>query len=303
MKKKKASGAEQICNNCGHKDTGNYCSSCGQSFTEVSKPLRELLLDFLGAFNLDSSLFRTIGPFLFKPGFLTGEYLAGRRRRYMSPIRLYLVLSLVFFFMAREARENSTGQSDENKYSLGTDSTAVTIIGDSALLEYLNSDSLYYSAVSPGDSLDIDEYEKYERIRQSSLKVVNNKQLFFDDLFKYLSYSLFILMPVFALLLKLLYIRRKSFYVEHLLFSLNMHSFTLLVLSVFLFVRILLTDNDRWAFLVVLAIPVYFTAGMMRFYKQGFLKILLKEFILALTYTILLVFSLGGVAVLAFYLF
>ena len=220
----------------------------------------------------------------------------------MSPVRLYLILSLVFFFLAREVSKDSSGQSDIINYKLGSDTSAVLITGDSALLEYLASDSLYYGAVSPADSLDSIDYRRKERIRQSALKAVNNKQLFFNDMFKYLSYILFILMPVFALLLKLLYIRRKRYYVEHLLFSVNMHSFALFVLSILLTLKLLIKGGDSLAVLVVLVIPVYFTAGMMRFYKQGFFKILLKEIILALAYSILVSISFGAAFILAFIL-
>jgi len=49
--------------------------------------------------HLDSRLWRTMQPLLFKPGFLTNEYLAGRRARFIPPFRLYLALSIIFFLV------------------------------------------------------------------------------------------------------------------------------------------------------------------------------------------------------------
>ncbi|HEX7180212.1 MAG TPA: DUF3667 domain-containing protein [Thermoanaerobaculia bacterium] len=76
------------CLNCGEKLLGNFCSQCGQEAADLHRPLRELTSDFLdNVLNLDTRLLRTI-PLLFRPGRLTREYRAGRRARYVRPLRL-----------------------------------------------------------------------------------------------------------------------------------------------------------------------------------------------------------------------
>lgn len=78
--------------------TGNFCANCGQRNTtrlvSVHRMAAEALED---QFSLNSALPRTLIGLLFRPGFLTREYLAGRITRYIPPFRLYLVASLVFF--------------------------------------------------------------------------------------------------------------------------------------------------------------------------------------------------------------
>src|SRR5690606_24846872 len=63
--------------------------------------LRELVFDFIGdLFNYDSRFFRTMHPLLLKPGWVTTEYLRGRRQKYLPPVRMYIFASLLFFFVA-----------------------------------------------------------------------------------------------------------------------------------------------------------------------------------------------------------
>ena len=88
------------CKNCGADITGRYCPACGQH-ADVSIPsLHKLFVEALGdLYNFDSRLWRSLGLLLFRPGRLTREYLEGRRARYVPPFRLYVVLSLTFFFL------------------------------------------------------------------------------------------------------------------------------------------------------------------------------------------------------------
>ena len=86
------------CLNCGTELAGKWCSQCGQRAAEPRPTVHELLheaLDELGHF--DSKFLRTAKLLLFKPGALTGEFLHGKRVHYVSPIRLYLICSLLFF--------------------------------------------------------------------------------------------------------------------------------------------------------------------------------------------------------------
>lgn len=79
---------------------GAYCAACGQRAAPFQRPLhhlgREVVEDYFG---FDGKLWRTIGPLLTRPGFLTREYLDGRRNRYVRPVRLYLTASLTLFFL------------------------------------------------------------------------------------------------------------------------------------------------------------------------------------------------------------
>jgi len=290
----------RACLNCGHMDTGKFCSNCGQSFAGVDKPMRDVLHDLLEIFNLDRSIVQTIVPFLFKPGFLSSEYIAGRRKKYLSPVKFYLFMSIVFFFLARDASKISNENLGVMSYTLGPDSNQTVIRDDSTIIEILSSDSLYYSMASPVDSTDETALAESEKFRQNALDVLTHKQLLLDNFFRYLSYSLFLLMPIFALLLQLLYIRRNRYYIEHIVFTINMHSFALFILSLMLLIGLFIKGDDNFLGLLLLLIPVYFTIGMKRFYKQNIFKTLLKEFILGFIYTLLLIGFMIGSAILAY---
>lgn len=94
-------GNSPSCLNCGTQLSGQYCGQCGQRADTRFISLFELLRDAFGdMFELDSRLWRTLTPLLFKPGLLTRDYLEGKRARYMPPFRMYLVLSLIFFAVA-----------------------------------------------------------------------------------------------------------------------------------------------------------------------------------------------------------
>jgi hypothetical protein len=91
-----------VCRNCGAVTEGAYCANCGQETGLALPTVRALLREAAGRYvALDGRLWRTMSAPLFRPGFLTVEYFAGRRRRYIRPARLFLVLSIALFALLR----------------------------------------------------------------------------------------------------------------------------------------------------------------------------------------------------------
>src|SRR5213080_999333 len=87
------------CENCGAELKGHWCAKCGQPAIEYRRSFRHVLVDLLNEFlNWDSKFFATIGLLILKPWRLTNEFLAGKRVRYVNPLRLYLLASILFFF-------------------------------------------------------------------------------------------------------------------------------------------------------------------------------------------------------------
>jgi len=87
------------CENCGTPLTGHWCAKCGQPAIDYRRSFRYIVVDLLDEFlNWDSKFFRTLGLLLVRPWKLTNEFLAGRRVRYVHPLRLYLLASILFFF-------------------------------------------------------------------------------------------------------------------------------------------------------------------------------------------------------------
>jgi Protein of unknown function (DUF3667)/Domain of unknown function (DUF4286) len=88
------------CLNCGEVLSGQYCSYCGQRARVRIISLWELLRDLVGdILDVDSRIWRTLAPLVFRPGLLTVEYLRGRRAQSTPPFRMYVILSLIFFLV------------------------------------------------------------------------------------------------------------------------------------------------------------------------------------------------------------
>ena len=86
------------CYNCGATLAGNFCAACGQKGQPLDPDLGDLLHDLSHELlHFDGKIVRSIWTLLMKPGVLTRDYVAGRRVRWVSPIRLYLVFSVAYF--------------------------------------------------------------------------------------------------------------------------------------------------------------------------------------------------------------
>jgi hypothetical protein len=88
------------CENCGTKLEGPFCHKCGQHDFEFHRSFWHVFLEGLESFlHFDSKLFHTVATLLFQPGRLTAAFNAGKRASQMPPLRLYIFVSLVFFFL------------------------------------------------------------------------------------------------------------------------------------------------------------------------------------------------------------
>jgi hypothetical protein len=260
-----------ICPNCGQTEVGRFCPSCGQSNKDFNKPIKEIIGELAGSVNFDIRIVNTIRPFFFKPGFLSQEYFKGRRQRYVPPMRLYLFFSIVFFFLAQYAGIKSMNKEEFSQTK--SDST------NQFLSFNLNNTSLE-------DSLKLNETFDKEKIREDvindstasegikkailgGMNISDHKESFVATFMKKLSYVLFLLMPVFALILALILWRSRLLYVKHLIFSINFHSFVFGLSSLVIALSIILPDNISDYFLHLLwGIPIYLMVGISRFYNR-----------------------------------
>lgn len=89
------------CPNCGATLNGSFCAQCGQKVAPLNPSLRESLHELAPELlDVDGRLFRSVLLLLTRPGFLSREQFEGRRARYLSPIRLYLIFSVLYFGVA-----------------------------------------------------------------------------------------------------------------------------------------------------------------------------------------------------------
>lgn len=97
---------ETTCGNCGAELNGAFCHACGQKATGPEVSLHDFFHEAFHEFaHVDGKIVQTLRLLLTKPGLLTKEFLSGRRARYISPLRVYLVCSVLFFALAALAPE------------------------------------------------------------------------------------------------------------------------------------------------------------------------------------------------------
>ncbi|MFO0573898.1 MAG: DUF3667 domain-containing protein [Polyangia bacterium] len=271
------------CLNCDEPSPGAYCASCGQRNADYRVSLRELLGDALdGLFQLDSRITRTFVPFLFRPGFLTREYCAGRRTRYTSPLRVYLLLSVVYFFTLPLLRLDSAIQLG------GGDKPGGVKVARRIEVRTLDVDR------PPEVHSGVDWLDRHIGSQLMLLKKLppdEAKRRFVDSFLSQASKVLFVLLPLFAVLLKILYLRSRRFYIEHLTFALHVHAF-----GFFLLLLCLIPQVRAHAGLVVLVFFAHLSAALRAVYGQGWVRTLFKSGVLLFLYSIVL---LAGVAVTA----
>jgi hypothetical protein len=98
------------CENCGAPLTGEFCGQCGQHAIDYRRSILRVLMDAADSFlNWDTKFLQTLKLLLLRPWQLTNDFNAGRRARYVHPLRLYLIASVIFFLLARGINWDSPG--------------------------------------------------------------------------------------------------------------------------------------------------------------------------------------------------
>jgi hypothetical protein len=242
------SPASGHCRNCGAPAPGIYCPECGQE-TRIALPtLREFMREAAGRLvAFDGRLWRTLFALAFRPGTLTLAYLAGRRRHYVRPARLFLAMSLVMFALIRfelggvqvpdsivihdpgdrkvqappAPKDATPGEDFRRGFREG--------FGDAPSLridEDLNVDVKGMGNTLVGAEL----RERLQRFNKLTQK--EKAEQLVDGALRYGSYAVFLLLPVFAGLQYLSYLGRMRrypgrprLYAEHLVYAAHLHTF------------------------------------------------------------------------------
>ena len=136
---------------------------------------------------------------------------------------------------------------------------------------------------------------------RQKLKFINNSTDFFRYMIGRISWIVFIMIPLFSLVLKLFYSRKKYYYVEHLIFSIHVHSFLFLLMALMVLLEGLLSE---WlAFLVTFIGLAYIFLALKNFYQDSLLLTIIKFILLSVGYLIVMVISIMTGVVLGFFLF
>jgi hypothetical protein len=268
------SNETSFCRNCSAELKGPFCTTCGQRQLDLDQPFREIAGEAMESFlSFDTRILRTLWPLVRRPGLLTVDFLAGRRVRYVHPFKLYFAFSVLLFL--------GLAMSGYSVIRIGESEEAVTGIRVELSDEEENDAS---SVASREPSFLDDVLTPIGDLAENDPDRLN--RLFTDRLAK----SIILLVPVFALLLLMLYRDRR--YVAHLVFSLHLHSFAFLALVVGLVIDLAVhapEESRPGNGLAVLVIAVYCFLALRRVYGQGRILTVLKMVCLFFGYLVALI--------------
>jgi hypothetical protein len=371
----------RACGNCGAPMHGPFCYACGQPEKGMIRHLASVMADVADTiFNVDSRIFRSIVPLYFRPGFLTNEYFAGRRTRYVTPFRLFFFLCVISFFAIQfsldfdhsldgllvdndssgiDKAQNAAEVDERLQAALGGIATARATVGDRAravakldradaaahrdAVERLAWIELRDKAVAAGkkpppdpsdnevgtlsfngtpwdpvaNPIAIDWLPAFANARLNAMARHAKDNISaarkhpaeaVARIFSVLPQTLFVLMPLFAILLKIAYIFKRRLYMEHLMVALHSHAFIFLSLLLLAIVHLLTgwsTDHAAWATPILLLLraivwtwlPIYLFLMAKRVYKQGWFMTTFKFCLVGFCYIMLLSFGLAGAIV------
>jgi hypothetical protein len=304
------------CANCGNGRSGAYCAECGQNDRIYQRALPPLVWDLLReTFELDSRLFSTLQHLLFKPGSLAVEFSLNRRASYVSPFRLYLFTSLLFFFLVSVTNDFDTVyeeesvaieredvvQSDNSEYLFQSVDEArheklqeildgpADSIGRNLLLGIAEQVAEQHAeSVAAGGAEAKERWQPDPILRYmigQLIDAVDDPRRLLGSLLDNLPVASFFMLPFFALLLSLLYRRNRRYFIENLVFATHLHSFAFIIFGITLF----LPEDSDFASLLILLLGVYHFAALKRYYQESFRRTTAKFVLQVLVYFVFLV--------------
>lgn len=276
------------CRNCNSVLSGEYCSQCGQREGRGDLGLADVAGEMFGEiFSFDSRLWRTLLSLVFRPGFLSSEFNIGHRARYVPPFRLYLIISFVLFLVLSLLANNTSVIRTGDTFTLTTSAVEETVPGQpastsSVTIESGTEDEAEFSPVvidgeEAGVRFDIslaDEdspawlQELDQKVEENARKYSEDPAEFVQLLAEYLPQMMFLLLPVFALLLRICYLFSPFHYLQHLVFSLHFYSFGYLLYLFRTVVSTWLYEDGIGNFLL-LVFALYLLRALMRTYGSG----------------------------------
>jgi hypothetical protein len=275
---------------------GPYCFDCGQHRHESARSISALFEDaWHVATHIDGRFWQTLYILLFKPGKLTKEYFAERRARYLPPVRLYLVLSVLFFAFGLATPH-------------GKSAAPVVAVPGAATHDAAPAKKKSRSVFDISDCNDVNSSIGWlqNTLRQSCLRNQQDGGASVEHAFiANIPKMMFLLVPMMALVMLLLYWWPRRYYVEHLVFFLHNHAaiFLLLLIQALLgwIAAWLAWKNFAvWVIAIISLYSVWYVYRAMRvFYGQGRLLTLAKLLVIGITYLIGFSFTLAATALLS----
>src|SRR5882724_5300904 len=334
------------CENCGAPMVGPFCAQCGQAAVDYRRSFRYVIVDVLDSFlNWDSKFFATIGWLIVRPWHLTNEFLAGRRVRYLHPLRLYLLASILFFFAvthwAKSIHLDPDKLSSQDRAEIATELKNDEDLPPAARAKIQKALKLESPPPEPGKTEEVVKEKPPSPAPQDKTEVPNKQdetkqgdfgplqlgpekpstpfetwieaqakekigehgskaQLFLMTVISNLPYMMLCCIPLFAFVLKILYIRRGVFYIDHLIYALHIHTFAYVGI---ILIGLITMGLNRTApgpvdgsiiGLLWFAFAVQIFLSFRRVYRQGWFFSIFKFFVGGFVYLFVLCIALAA---------
>jgi hypothetical protein len=310
------------CLNCGTPLTGKFCSACGQKDLPARQDLGDLVVNFISSFfSFESKFFKTFKDLVLKPGKIVTEYNAGKRESYYHPARMYVFLSFIFFLtlsfvvntdeieVGKNGDINEVNQNLKDSINAKVDSIKrVNGIKFQSAAEDLDVETVaqYDSLqkVLPENKRDnfVSRYFNRKSLEVESKSKGKETELvrgMLEDMYSNIPQLIFFLMPIFALFLKLLYVRRDFYYSEHLIFTIFYYDFAYLMGTF-----IILCQQVSWlewlGYVLYIWMFIFLYKSMRKVYKQQRFKTFLKFSMVLGLFFMCVILGAAGLALLAF---
>lgn len=283
-----------VCPNCDNKlrEDMNFCFKCGQENHIKRVSMKMLLSDFSSTyFSFDSKLFSSLKLLLFRPSFLSSEYLNGKIEQYLRPIRMYIFISFIFFLL------NSLLATDNMLKGID-----FTKDGEPVDIEVVQED-LKSGEIKGDEEVSFQELDKRWFDGKLTKVFSDDKeiQLFVVFLKSKLPLLFFLLIPILGMLLFIVFYKKKYYYVDHLVFALHLQSFFFVLLIVDLLInQIFKVDVMAITLLIFL---IYGFIAARRFYSLGKFNTFIRLSFIGFTHSVisLVIFGFFFIMLLKYY--
>ena len=295
---------ERACPNCGRERPGSFCAYCGQSDRHYARSLGSVAAEFLREmFELDSRLFRTLKLLFFRPGSLTREFSRNRRVSFVSPVRLYIFSSFLFFLLLSligDFRDVGVTDGAGDREVVATPSpTEERLAAFRAALppeQRRKADDILgrpegdtgrqtLHSVAQRDFEERSWIERYFWL--GAIDFFHDPSVVPRRLIANMPIAMFCVLPVLGLVLAVFHFRKKRFYVEHLVFAIHIQTFTFLIYAV----ALLIPEEGPgiWVRAGCLMIPYpYFVIALRRYYENGWVLAVAKSVGVYVLYSLVL---------------
>ena len=274
---------DSTCQNCGDSVLVRFCPSCGQENTETKKSFHYLFTHFLeDLIHYDSSFWKALKYLLIQPEKLSLTYLSGKRQAFMAPVRLFIFINIISFIIFN----SFTFKEIENKYLKGTQSELI--------IETKNKESKKITKNSAKQEVNANYLdEKFNKLEENYTPT----QIMFQALHKGLQNLpkwLFLIMPFFAFTLWLTHNRKKWWYFDHGIFTFHYFASFLLISSLTALLNQIFglfgyEIHGYFGIFIFLFLNVIFIKAYFLFYKESFMKSILKLFVIYFLNTLIFV--------------